>query len=65
MNWSIGTRSEELNMDDSTTNLRCIHCNRRKPDVTTRRDPFMWEVWDEEWLVPMCDSCEENRSDEV
>ncbi|MGC4984302.1 hypothetical protein ACLQ18_27285 [Streptomyces sp. DT193] len=43
---------------------RCEFCGEDKPDVRVRQDPFAWNVNDEDWQVPMCDGCEQNRFDE-
>ncbi|MFI6730914.1 hypothetical protein [Streptomyces atratus] len=45
--------------------MKCEFCHEAKPDVTVRRDPFAWEVCDEDWQIPMCDTCEGDRADEA
>ena len=45
--------------------MNCEFCNEDKPDVSVRRDPLAWEVWDEEWDVPMCNACENDRADDA
>ncbi|MFF3730408.1 hypothetical protein ACFYXM_08845 [Streptomyces sp. NPDC002476] len=45
--------------------MKCEFCDKAKPDVTVRRDPFAWDVCDEDWQVPMCDACEGDRADEI
>ncbi|MGW1848779.1 hypothetical protein [Streptomyces sp. NPDC001966] len=45
--------------------MNCEFCKEDKPGVTIRQDPFTWEVCDEDWRVPMCDPCEQNRADEA
>ncbi|WP_409056810.1 hypothetical protein [Streptomyces sp. SYP-A7185] len=44
--------------------MRCAYCNEAKPDVTIRRDPFAWEVGDQDVQEPICDACEQSRADE-
>ncbi|MFJ2374977.1 hypothetical protein ACIOZL_19540 [Streptomyces sp. NPDC087769] len=44
--------------------MKCEFCHQAKPDVTVRRDPFAWEVNDEDWQIPLCDDCEQLRADE-
>lgn len=44
---------------------RCEFCGQAKPDVSVRRDPYAWDVNDEEWLVPLCDLCEQSRAEAV
>jgi hypothetical protein len=43
----------------------CEMCGERKSDVTLRRDPFLWEVYDEEVLKYLCDDCWQTRKDDV
>jgi hypothetical protein len=44
---------------------RCHFCGLKKPDVSKREDPFARTVNDEEWRVPMCDDCEQDRAEEA
>lgn len=44
--------------------MTCEFCDQEKPDVQVRRDPFAWEVNDEDWQIPMCSECEQTRFDD-
>lgn len=45
--------------------MKCEFCNEARPDVRVRRDPFAWEVCNEDWQIPLCDACEQDRADDV
>ena len=45
--------------------MECEFCEQGTPDVEIRRDPFSWEVNDEDWQVPMCLGCEQERADDA
>ncbi|MFI9118811.1 hypothetical protein ACIGW0_05280 [Streptomyces bikiniensis] len=45
--------------------MKCEFCGQTKSDVEVRRDPFAWDVCNEDWQVPMCDDCEQTRVYEI
>jgi len=45
--------------------LECDSCHQMKSDVKLRRDPFLWEVHDEEKFRYLCDDCYETRREDV
>lgn len=45
--------------------MKCEFCKQEKLDVRVKRDPFSWEINDEDWQVAMCDDCEQLRYDEI
>jgi len=45
--------------------LECCKCHKQKPDVSERRNPYVWEICDEERIEPLCDSCYEELCDDI
>ena len=43
----------------------CHYCDKRKPDVVYRIDPYLQDVWGEEHWLDICDACHEMRAADV
>lgn len=43
----------------------CEFCDKEKPDVEERVDPFAFELHNEEWRVLICDDCYQIRCDDI
>jgi hypothetical protein len=46
------------------TGSRC-RTNPSPPVVPLVRDPFCWEIYDEEVLVYLCEDCHQERADDI
>lgn len=43
----------------------CQQCHKDKPDVVTRIDPFVKEIYDEEIEMDLCDECTQERRADI
>lgn len=43
----------------------CQFCHKENPDVYERRDPYLFDVENEEVMVAICDDCYSDRCDDI